>query len=111
MEPSKKDWKLLREKIGHWQEAYMEILNQTYIALLSHEELPASERFWKLQQAIQADRCRPGVCLELKKQTMVYDLAALVKDHTITVEDIAEFSDEVKERVAMLLQQPFGEQL
>lgn len=111
MEPSKKDWKLFREKIGHWQEAYMEILNQTYIALLSNEELPASERFWKLQQAIQADRRRPGVCLELRKQTMVYDLATLIADHTITVEDIAEFSDEVKERVAMLLQQPFGEQL
>lgn len=111
MEPSKKDWKLFREKIGQWQEAYMEILNQRYIALLSNEEVPASKRFWKLQQVIQADKRRPGVCLELKKQTMVYDLAALIEDHTITVEDIAEFSDEVKERVAMLLQQPFGEQL
>lgn len=108
MELSKKDWKLFREKIGHWQEAYMEILNQTYIALLSNEELPASERFWKLQQAIQADRRRPGVCLELRKQTMVYDLAALIADRAITVEDLSEFSDEVKEQVAMLLQQPIG---
>ena len=91
------------------KEAYMEILNQRYIALLSNEELPASERFWKLQQAIQVDRHRPGVCLELRKQTMVYDLAALIEDRAITGEDLAEFSDEVKERVAMLLQQPLGE--
>ena len=111
MEPSKKDWKLFREKIGHWQEAYMEILNRRYIALLSNEELPASERFWKLQQAIRADRRRPGVCLELRKQTMVYDLAALIEDRAITVEDIVEFSDEAKDQVAVLLQQPFGEQL
>lgn len=26
MEPSRKDWKMIREKIGQWQEAYMEIL-------------------------------------------------------------------------------------
>ena len=26
MEPSRKDWKMFREKIGQWQEAYMEIL-------------------------------------------------------------------------------------
>ena len=85
MEPSKKDWKMFREKIGQWQEAYMEILNQRYIALLSNEELPASERFWKLQQAIQVDRHRPGVCLELRKQTMVYDLAALIEDRAMDV--------------------------
>ena len=24
MEPTKKDWKLYRERIGDWQEAYME---------------------------------------------------------------------------------------
>ena len=102
---------MFREKIGQWQEAYMEILNQRYIALLSNEELHASERFWKLQQAIQVDRHRPGVCLELRKQTMVYDLAALIADCAITVEDLAEFSDEVKERVAILLQQPLGEYL
>lgn len=40
---------------------------------------------------------------------MVYDLAALIADCAITVEDLAEFSDEVKERVAILLQQPLGE--
>lgn len=43
MEPSKKDWKMFREKIGQWQEAYMEILNQRYIALLSKRScLPLS---------------------------------------------------------------------
>ena len=28
MEPTKKDWKLYRERIGDWQEAYMEKLVQ-----------------------------------------------------------------------------------
>ncbi len=30
MDPSKKDWKLFRNKIGSWQEAYMERLIQEY---------------------------------------------------------------------------------
>lgn len=62
VEPSKKDRKLFREKIGHWQEAYMEILNQRYIAILSNEELPASERLWKLQQANSGRQTQTG-CL------------------------------------------------
>ena len=34
MEVSKQDWKLFQEKIGKWQEAYMEKLNNEYIKLL-----------------------------------------------------------------------------
>ena len=59
--------------------------------------------FGNCSKPVQVDRHRPGVCLELRKQTMVYDLAALIADCAITVEDLAEFSDEVKERVAILL--------
>lgn len=39
---------------------------------------------------------------------MVYDLAELIADRAITVEDLAEFSDEVKERIDTLLQQSLG---
>ena len=33
MEISKADWKLFRERIGVWQEAYMDRLNREYIEL------------------------------------------------------------------------------
>ncbi|MFQ7042662.1 MAG: hypothetical protein ACLRSR_07515 [[Ruminococcus] lactaris] len=44
MEPTKKDWKLYRERIGDWQEAYMEKLVQKYVEYLQ-ENLPASDKF------------------------------------------------------------------
>lgn len=47
MEISKSDWKLYREKIGSWQESYMEKLNKGYIDLLSSNDKKASEKFWE----------------------------------------------------------------
>ena len=35
---SKADWKLFRERISGWQEAYMERLTREYIELLSSDE-------------------------------------------------------------------------
>ena len=37
MEISKADWKLFREKIGEWQETYMERLNRELIEILSSD--------------------------------------------------------------------------
>jgi len=38
MDISKSDWKLFREKLPGWQEAYMERLNNEYVALLTSNE-------------------------------------------------------------------------
>ncbi len=37
---TKKDWMLFRNKIGDWQEAYMDRLNKEYIELLSEDANP-----------------------------------------------------------------------
>ncbi len=66
MDISKADWKLFRERIGGWQEAYMARLNQEYIELLSAEG-DASDKFWALDERIKEGRKAPGVRLELKK--------------------------------------------
>ena len=46
-----RDWKLFRQKLPLWQEAYMDKLNQEYIRILSGEGL-ASEKFWELEKLI-----------------------------------------------------------
>lgn len=46
---SEKDWKIFRSKIAGWQEAYMDKLNNEYMAILSGEG-NASEKFWKLEK-------------------------------------------------------------
>lgn len=102
MEVSKADWKLYRSRIGEWQEAYMEKLIQEYVQLLSTEE-NASDKFWKLEERIKKDKRHLGVMLELSKGNMVFDIVALINSGVITVDDLADFSDELKETVDFLL--------
>lgn len=101
MEPSKKDWKLYREKIAEWQEFYMERLIKDYIAYLSGDEL-ASTKFWELERRIKQDKKTPGVCIELRKGDMMVDLIHLMKDGVITFADLSGFSDELKNNVKSL---------
>ncbi len=102
MEVSKSDWKLFRDRIGDWQEAYMERLVQEYIELLSGTE-NASEKFWKLEERIKKDKKHPGVMLELSKENMIYDIVILINSGVVTTDDLVEFSDELKESVDFLL--------
>ena len=55
MEISKRDWKLYREKMPQWQEAYMERLAKEYIELLS-QDISSAERFWTLEKRIKEDK-------------------------------------------------------
>ena len=103
MEISKSDWRLFREKLPQWQENFMDRLNREYIALLSSEQAP-SEKFWALDERIKADRRMPGVVLSLRKSDVVSQLAALLHDEAICMEDLDDFSDELKESVKRIFQ-------
>ena len=103
MEVSKKDWKLYREKIPEWQEAYMEKLIASYVKYLEGEE-PASTKFWELEKKIKRDRKNPGVLIELSKQNMPFDLIRLIHEGVITVDYLEGFSDELKETVNYLIE-------
>lgn len=102
MEVSKKDWKLYREKVPGWQEAYMEKLIASYVEYLEGKE-PASTKFWELEKKIKRDRKNPGVLIELSKQDMPFDLIRLIHEGVITVNHLNDFSDELKETVEILL--------
>ena len=102
MEVSKSDWKLFRERVVDWQEAYMERLVKEYMDLLEGAE-NASDKFWKLEERIKKDKKHPGVMLELSKGNMIFDIVALVKSDVIITADLADFSDELKESVDFLL--------
>ena len=102
MEISKSDWKLFRERIVDWQEAYMERLVNEYMDLLDGAE-NASDKFWKLEERIKKDKKHPGVMLELSKGNMIFDIVALINSDVIITADLADFSDELKESVDFLL--------
>lgn len=101
MEPSKKDWKLYREKIAEWQECYMERLVKEYVAYLSSDE-PASTKFWEMERRIRHDKKTPGVCIEVRKGNMIFDLIHLINDGVITFDDLGDFSQELQETIKFL---------
>ena len=80
----------------------MEKLLKQYIKLLSSKE-NASERFWKLEKKIKQDKKHPGVCIELRKSDAIWDIAIFVKKKVITMDDLDEFSDDLKEAVKTIL--------
>lgn len=102
VEPSKRDWKLYREKIGEWQEHYMEKLLKEYADYLC-SDLPASTKFWEIEKRIKRDSKTPGVCIELRKSDMYWDIAGLINDKVISMDDLEEFSDDLKEAVTLIL--------
>jgi hypothetical protein len=102
MEISKRDWKLFRDKIGAWQETYMQKLVEEYMTLLN-DSLTASSKFWELEKRIKQDKKKPGVMINLNKQLMLYDIVHLINDGAITMDDLLEFSDELRDEVRFLL--------
>lgn len=103
MEISKSDWKKYREKISGWQEHYMERLVEEYKTLLRSDQL-ASDKFWELEKRIKQDKKCPGVLIEMRKSSAIFDIARLIGDEVISVDDLDEFSDDLKEVVKFLIE-------
>lgn len=100
---TKRDWALFRDKIANWQESYMDRLNKEYIELLSSDANP-SEKFWMLDKRIRNDKKKSGVQLDMCRSNMIDDIVSLIHDGAIRFEDLAEFSEELKETVRFFIE-------
>ena len=99
----KSDWKLFREKIGDWQENYMQRLEQEYISLLSDDGKLASDKFWELEKRIKKDKKSSGVILQMSTSEAIWNIAYMIKLKVIALEDLEDFSDNLKEAVTLML--------
>ena len=98
-ELSKSDWKKYRDKIGSWQENYMERLLKEYVAFIQTDE-PASKRFWELEKRIKQDKKCPGVLItNMSKSSAIYDIVTLVREEIISIKELDDFSDDLQEAV------------
>ena len=96
------DWRLFRSRLPMWQEAYMERLNREYIALLSGTG-PASEKFWELERRMREDKRRGGVVMRMSRSNMELNLLSLLSDGVISTADLDGFSEELREKLALVL--------
>lgn len=95
-----KDWKLFRKKLPVWQEEYMCRLCKEYMELLGSDQSGA-ERFWELEKRVKEDQKKTGVIAQRSRSKMMYNLVNLLAEGAITMDDLDEFSDDVKETVKM----------
>lgn len=93
-----KDWKILRKKVPIWQENYMAKLNKEYIELLQRDNNPA-RNFWDLEERIFKDKRRIGVVIDMRRSIMLENILEFLNDDVITLDDLDEFSDELKETI------------
>lgn len=98
MNISEKDWKLFRKKVPQWQEAYMDRLAREYMAILSGNEKP-SEKFWNLYDRINADVNCVGVQIRMSRSRMIQNIISLINEGAITLDDLSDFSNELRENV------------
>ena len=108
MEISKKDWKLFREKLAVWQENYMNKLTKEYMELLSDENKNASDKFWELEKRIKKDKKHPGVIMEMSKSEAIWNIVYLIRLGVIEYDDLADFTDDLKLAVKMILDRNRG---
>lgn len=104
---TKADWKLFMEKVPEWQEAYMENLLKEYIKMLQSKK-PASIKFWDLDKRIKKDKKNPGVQMQLDKSKAIFDIVTMINLGIITQENLADFSDDLKESVQELIARNYG---
>ena len=95
---SKSDWQLFSKLLPEWQERYMNRLNQEYKRILDGEG-SATNKFWKLEKRIKADRKSSGVLIGVSKNTMFQTLLQLISEKVITDEDLNGFSEELRDGI------------
>lgn len=103
MQITERDWKIFRKKIPNWQESYMERLAKEYIILLQSEK-KASSKFWELEERIKEDKKSPGVIIDMRRSTAINNIINLVLDEVISLDDLEEFSDDLKDTVKYIVQ-------
>ena len=100
-----KDWKLFKKKLGGWQESYMDRLIEEYKDILNSDAL-SSDKYWALRKKIYEDYKSPGVLArDVSRSNMFIILLGLLRDEAITMDDLDEFSDELKEDIEQFIKQ------
>ncbi len=92
----------IHNKIGIWQNAYMEKLNREYIDLLSTDST-ASEIFWALEERIKKDKTSVGIVADMRRSQMIPNIISLLGDGVITEDDLNEFSETLQSAIRFIM--------
>ena len=77
-----------------------------YVELLS-SSAPSSEKFWALDKRIYRDKHSAGVWVRMSRSEMPFIILRLLDEGTISMDDLAEFSDEMREYAEFHIENSF----
>lgn len=100
-EVKESDWKIFRKRVPRWQEDYMKKLNKEYIEILSRDG-SAAQNFWNLENRVFKDKRSVGVVIDMRRSKMLINILDLLEDHVINLEDLDEFSEELRKEVTQI---------
>ena len=98
------DWKLFSKKYFEWKNRYAERFISEYKVILDSENT-ATDKFFELKDRIHKDSRAvvfnlPG---RFSRNNMHLNIMALLNNGVITLDDLSEFSDEVKDMAKLLI--------
>ena len=72
-------------------------------------KLYGQDKFWELEKRIKKDKKHPGVIMEMSKSETIWNIVYLIRLNVIAYDDLVDFSDELKESVALIMDRNKGE--
>ncbi len=102
--PKESDWKLFSKKFYEWKDRYTERFISEYKSILDSEET-STDKFFELKDRIFKDSRAvvfnlPG---RFSRSNMHLNIMALLNNGVITIDDLSEFSDDVKEMAEFVI--------
>lgn len=98
--PDERDWKMFRKKLPQWQERFMNRMIKEYTEILNQRGKDSSDIFWELDARMRHDKKLSGVVVwDMRRSNMYEHLIELLWEDAITVEDLSEFSADLRERI------------
>ena len=70
--------------------------------------IKASEKFWNLEERINSDKQNVGVVARMSRSNMYRNIAALLEDSVITLDDLNDFSEELQKGMAFVMRERKG---
>lgn len=103
--PLESDWKTFRKRVPEWRERYLEEQNRRIAALFVNGEKTPTEKFWEAEKNINAVVRILVDCLDgHTRSNMAMYLCQMYRHKMIGVEDLKEFSGEMKGRILRVVE-------
>ena len=77
-------------------------MSMLYMRILQDEELAPSQKFWELEKRIRNDKKDTGVIIDMRRSRMVLNMLNLLNEGAITMEDLEDFSEELKDHIRFI---------